>query len=256
MLCSRRMEERRKRRQREQEEDKLDREAELKERRAAGYVDEDEEERDVKRFKQEQNEVDVKLEVKEEADPIMQAMLEAAKNPTSTPPHAMLPGAASPVTPPEDSKPFQPAAGAAAVPGPIPAPAAAAVRSARGLAFGTRGKPVLNALFGEEEEEQTTKRKLVPIQYSEDELRAVVDHSAAVAAAAAGAAAAAAGGGSEQDSKQELRKIMDNIPVTSDGVYKCVKAQAFYARKPLPFPASPSGSFSHQLAKRSLTSGA
>jgi len=90
------------------------------------------------------------------------------------------------------------------------------------LAFGTRGKPVLNALFGEEEEEQTTKRKLVPIQYSDEELRAVQDHSAEVAAAAAGAAAAAAGGGgvSEHDSKLELRKIMDNIPVTTDGVYK------------------------------------
>lgn len=99
LSCSRRMIERNKRRQREQEDDRLDREAELKERRAAGLLDEDEEVPDAKRVKQE-----VVLEVKEEPDPIMQAMLEAAKNPSSTPPHSMLPGTASPVTPPEDAK--------------------------------------------------------------------------------------------------------------------------------------------------------
>jgi hypothetical protein len=223
------MEERRKRRQREQEEDRVDREAELEERRAAGFLDEDDEMQDAKRIKQEHEGTDVRLEVKEEADPIMQAMLEAAKAPSSTPPHAMLPGAASPVTPPEDAKAEQqPSGPAAAPPGFIAAgPAAAAVRPGRALAFGTRAKPVLNALFGEEEEEQTTKRKLVPLQYSEEELHAVQDHSVAMAAAAAGAAAAAAGGGpgfgagaSEQDSQLKLRKIMDNIPVTTDGVYK------------------------------------
>jgi hypothetical protein len=47
----------------------------------------------------------------------------------------------------------------------------------------------------------------------------------AVAAAAAGAVTAAAaagagGGSSETDSKQLLRRIMDSIPITAEGVFK------------------------------------
>jgi hypothetical protein len=116
---------------------------------------------------------------------------------------------------------------------------------ARPAGTGKRGARVaVSALFGEDEEEVSKKRKLVPIKYSDDEIKAVQDHTQALSDAAAQAAVAAAGGQPPQEQEQQqqpqheevhypaypagldlsgcksfLRQWMDTLPNTTEPLY-------------------------------------
>jgi hypothetical protein len=82
----------------------------------------------------------------------------------------------------------------------------------RPAAAGKRGaRAAVSALFGEDEEEVSKKRKLVPIKYSEDEMKAVQDHAQALSDAAAQAAAAAAGGQPPQQPEQQQQPQQEEV---------------------------------------------
>eukprot|EP00879_Flechtneria_rotunda_P001954 GHRR01002128.1.p2 GENE.GHRR01002128.1~~GHRR01002128.1.p2 ORF type:complete len:351 (+),score=168.60 GHRR01002128.1:2684-3736(+) len=89
--------------------------------------------------------------------------------------------------------------------------------------FGKRpNKAAVSALFGDDEDEGTKRRKLVPIKYTEEEMRAVEDHSQAVAEAAAGAAAAASRGAlAGNDAQQQQQPQQQNggtVPLYPPGL--------------------------------------
>lgn len=192
-VCSRRARDRAKRRQREEEQDAADRRKEEQEQAAAAAEEAAGGPPDAKRQRPghaDTDMVDVKAE-QEEHDPLMQAMLAAAKQQQQaagvTPvTSSMGDGGASPITP-EDSGTGPPqqhrqqqqqqpsGAAASTATGPVrPAPVVGRGLSLGGGPKAGRGKAALTALFGDDEDEGATKkRKLVPIQYSEEELKAV-----------------------------------------------------------------------------------
>eukprot|EP00199_Chlamydomonas_sp_CCMP681_P001147 CAMPEP_0119104138 /NCGR_PEP_ID=MMETSP1180-20130426/2429_1 /TAXON_ID=3052 ORGANISM="Chlamydomonas cf sp, Strain CCMP681" /NCGR_SAMPLE_ID=MMETSP1180 /ASSEMBLY_ACC=CAM_ASM_000741 /LENGTH=774 /DNA_ID=CAMNT_0007088819 /DNA_START=12 /DNA_END=2336 /DNA_ORIENTATION=- len=110
--------------------------------------------------------------------------------------------------------------------------AAAAAAGKAPLHFG-RGRPsTLSNMFGDDED-GSSKRKLKPIKYSADEIKAVeeikkerdaaveAEASAAVAAetATSAAAVAAVHAASQADPKATLKSLMDRIPTTVEGVW-------------------------------------
>jgi hypothetical protein len=233
LLCSRRTEERRKRRHREMEDDAADRALEQKqlaaeaaasskkqhleaqlEQEAAAEAPPDLDVLDGQQLLEEdaaaadavhpaangsaedavvKSEAAVKPEV-DVNDGILQAMLAAA---SSIPPAAASP--AHQLQP----QPQQPRA-AVARPGSKP-----------------QRKLGVSAMFGDDEEEDTKKRKLVPIKYSDEEMKAVEDYSQAVAEAAAGAAVAAGKGSQqlEQQQEQQQQQVDDGtVPVYPPGL--------------------------------------
>lgn len=243
LCCSRRTEERRKRRQREMIDDDADRQKEqqeLAELEAKQPIEPSHSEASADGIKQEIKQepeeqsaaVDVDQQPQEQQqqeqkplvdakDEIYQAMLAAAAG--SAPPSS----AASPA-----HQTQQPVAAPPAIAGPRPT----AVMGTSTLARKGR-KLAVSALFDDEDEDNTKRRKLVPIKYTDEEMRAVEDHSAAVAAAVAGAAAAAAGqsGGQQQQNdgtvpvyppgldfgqrKTFLRQWMDTLPNSREALH-------------------------------------
>lgn len=214
LVCSRRLDERRKRRARELDDDAADRrrEEELlhelgkqakidKHQSPRGTPGEGKSAERVEGVKAEEGVDAAEAAVKHEFnaapdidsnDPIYQAMMTAAKVPSAAVKQEVKPehDAASCMPHPDHTAAHHPGWGqqqhtvggsSSAAPDsynhpPAAAPAAPAVVARVGV--GAKRKPAaVSALFGEEEEEGSQRRKLVPIQYTEEELRAVQEVS-------------------------------------------------------------------------------
>ena len=87
-------------------------------------------------------------------------------------------------------------------------------------------RKAVSAAFGEDEDEEAPKRKLIPIRYSEEELRAMQQQEAEQAAAPAAASgaqqppnAAAAGAAARADPAALRRQLMSQVPKETAAVF-------------------------------------
>jgi len=238
---SRRAMERRKRRQHEAQEDEVDRQREVREmseRRAKRARSEEEEDKSRVQVKEEETAVKSEPDI-DPNDPIYAAMMAAARAPISTSSTASAQQRHhhhhQHFRPPSDKghadvKAEHRNAIRSESPPPVvtaPAPAPAPVRQ-----FGVRragGMNAVAAMFGEDDEEGKQKRKLKPIKYTEEELRAVMEPAAEEGGSTAPTNGSVPHAGpvpaqapaqqQQQDPKVLLRKLMDSIPTTKDGVW-------------------------------------
>ncbi|KAK9832941.1 hypothetical protein WJX74_002428 [Apatococcus lobatus] len=138
-------------------------------------------------------------------DPIYQAMIAAAKAPTP-PPAAVgtlpAPAAAPAILPGPPHHSRQSVAPPLAHDSPAPPKASASQPPPR--------RPLLSA-FGNDEEEDQPRRRLVPLQYSEEELRAVQQAEQATAAGLANPA--------PEDFEARKRSIIDSLPSSQKDVF-------------------------------------
>lgn len=148
-------------------------------------------------------------------DPIYQAMIQASKVPhrASSPGGQQLPG--------------PPARRAAGGTSRSPRPSSASGSHGAPPAAARARKHALAGVFGGEDEDEKPKRRFIPLQYTEEEARAMQAVPAAASSAAAPSAAAPAA-----DPQAALKRLMDSLPKSKEGVFAYpVKWAVFDAAK-------------------------